>query len=305
MKCPTKIFLTLAAASLALGLPALSAADAPAKTPTPAHEHFDFVQAGRHITVWLYAPPGMTPQTPVVFVMHGVARDGERYLEDWIPHARAHGFLLVVPEFSKEQFPGEEGYIYGNTVDKACHPLPRDQWSFSVIEPAFDAVKARTGNRTARYWLYGHSAGAQFVQRFVYFVPGARVARVVSANAGWYMLPDLSVAFPYGLKNTPVTEADLRHALALPMTVLLGTADIDPVLHSLRHTPESDAQGPQRFARGIFFFAHAEEAAKKFQLPLGWRLATAPDIDHDDARMAPFAVKNLFPDQAKTQVIKP
>jgi poly(3-hydroxybutyrate) depolymerase len=256
----------------------------------PAHEHFDFVQAGRHITVWLYAPPGTMPQTPVVFVMHGVARDGERYLADWIPHAQANKFLLVVPEFSKEQFPGDEGYIYGNTVDKAGHALPRALWSFSVVEPVFDAVKARTGNRTERYRLYGHSAGAQFVQRFVYFVTAARVERVVSANAGWYMLPDLSVAFPYGLKNTPVTEADLRHALALPMTVLLGTADIDPV----RHTPESDAQGPHRFARGNFFYARAEEAAKKFQLPFAWRLATAPGIDHSDERMAPFAVKALF-----------
>ena len=273
----------------------LSAAAEPVN-PAPAHAHFDFVQAGRHMTVWLYAPPGATRQTPVVFVMHGVARDGERYLADWMPHAQARGFLLVVPEFSKEQFPGEEGYIYGNTVDRAGHAIPREQWSFSVIEPVFDAVKARTGNRTERYRLYGHSAGAQFVQRFIYFVPAARVDRVVSANAGWYMLPDLSIAFPYGLKNTPVTEGDLRHALALPMTVLLGTADIDPVLHALRHTPESDAQGPQRFARGNFFFARAEAAAKKSQLPLGWRLATAPGIDHNDARMAPFAVKTLFPE---------
>jgi hypothetical protein len=226
--------------------------------------------------------------------MHGVGRDGERYLEDWMPLARENKFLVVVPEFSKEQFPGEQAYNSGNTVDKQGRPLPREQWSFSVIEPVFDAVKARTGNRTERYRLYGHSAGAQFVQRFVYFVPTARLERVVSANAGWYMLPDFSVDFPYGLKNTPVTPEDLRHALALPLTVLLGTADTDLVLHSLRHTPESDAQGMFRLARGKFFFAHAEEAAKQLKMPLGWRLAFAPDIDHDDARMAPFAVRQLF-----------
>jgi len=279
---------------LSLSASSLFAADAPAAAP--AHDHFDFVQAGRHITVWLYAPPGMTPQTPIVIVMHGVARDGERYLTDWMPLAQEHHFLLVVPEFSKEQFPGEEGYIYGNTVDQAGHPLPRELWSFSVIEPVFDAVKARTGNKTERYRLYGHSAGAQFVQRFVYFVPTARVELVVSANAGWYMLPDLSVAFPYGLKNTPVSETDLRHALGLPMTVLLGTADTDPVLHALRHTPESDAQGMFRLARGKYFYAHAEDAAKKFSLPLGWHLAFAPNIDHNDERMAPFAVRALFPE---------
>ncbi len=259
------------------------------------HISFTFEQAGYQVRVWYSLPAQATPDTPVVIVMHGVARDGERYLADWMPLAQEGKFLLVVPEFSKEQFPGETGYIFGNTVDKAGAALPRERWSFSMIEPVFDAVKARTGNKTERYRLYGHSAGAQFVQRFVYFVPAARVERIVSANAGWYMLPDLSVAFPYGLKNTPVAEADLRHALALPMTILLGTADIDPVLHSLRHTPESDAQGPYRLARGKFFFAQAAEAAQRYQLPLRWQLAFAPDIDHDDARMAPFAMKALFP----------
>ncbi len=262
--------------------------------PAAVHDHFDFVQAGKHVTVWHYAPPGSTPDTPIVIVMHGVGRDGERYLEDWMPLAQENKFLVVVPEFSKAQFPGEESYNSGNTVDKAGRPLPRDQWSFSVIEPVFEAVKARTGNRAERYRLYGHSAGAQFVQRYVYFVPAARIERAVCANAGWYMLPDFSTLFPYGLKNTPVTEADLRHALALPMTVLLGTADTDLVLHALRHTPESDAQGMFRLARGKFFFAHAEEAARQLKMPLGWRLAFAADVDHDDARMAPFAVRQLF-----------
>jgi hypothetical protein len=123
------------------------------------------------------------------------------------------------------------------------------------------------------------------------------VERIVAANAGWYVLPDFATAFPYGLKNTPVTESDLRHALSLPMTVLLGTADTDPVLHSLRHTPESDAQGPDRLARGKFFFARAEEAAGSLKTKLGWQLATAPDVDHSDQRMAPFAVKVLFPEK--------
>ena len=49
------------------------------------HDSFDLVQAGRHVTVWFFVPAEATPQTPIVIVMHGVQRDGERYLEDWIP----------------------------------------------------------------------------------------------------------------------------------------------------------------------------------------------------------------------------
>jgi poly(3-hydroxybutyrate) depolymerase len=265
-----------------------------ARALDPAKGRFDYTQAGLTVTVWHYVPPAAGPQAPVVFVLPGIKRNGEDYLNDWIPLAQAGGFLLVVPEFSQAEFPGDEGYIYGNTVDRAGRPVPREQWSFSMIEPIFDAVRARTGNRSERYCLYGHSAGAQFVQRFIYFVPQARLARAVAANAGWYMMPDLAADFPYGLKGTPVNADDLRHALGLPLVVLLGTADTNANDKVLRHTPQADAQGPYRFARGQFFFSGAARAAQAQGLPFHWQLATAPGIGHSDPGMAPFAIHWLL-----------
>src|SRR5215472_12597673 len=64
---------------------ALVAAELPAAN---SHPSFTFTQAGRHVTVWYFVPPGATSQAPVVFVMHGVRRDGENYLADWIPYAQ-------------------------------------------------------------------------------------------------------------------------------------------------------------------------------------------------------------------------
>jgi len=280
-----------------LGILALALLLAPARSiAAEAHKNFDFVHSGKHITVWFYEAQGATPQAPVVIVMHGVGRNGEDYLSDWIPLAKAHGFLLVVPEFSKAEFPGEEAYNYGNTVDTAGRPLPREQWSFSAIEPVFDAVKSRTGNRSERYCIYGHSAGAQFVHRFVCYVPGARVERVVAANAGAYLLPDWDGEFPYGLKGSAVTEADLRKAFSLPFTILLGTADTDPNSRALPRTPAAEAQGPYRLARGKNYYAHAQAAAKRLGVPLAWRLAFAPGIAHSNSGMAPFAAQVLFPD---------
>lgn len=260
----------------------------------PAPGRFEYAQAGKTVTVWYYVPAAAGPDAPMVVVLPGLRRNGLDYLHDWTGLAQAGKFLLVVPEFSEAQFPGDEGYIYGNTVDQAGRPVPREQWSFSMIEPIFDAVRARTGNQSARYRIYGHSAGAQFVQRFIYFVPRARVAAAVAANAGWYMLPDLAGAFPYGLKGTPVTAGDLRHALGLPLVVLLGTADTNAHDKVLRHTPEAEAQGAYRFARGQFFFAQAARAAQAQHLPFGWRLATAPGVGHSDPGMAPFAVQSLL-----------
>lgn len=270
------------------------AAAAVAVAPAVAHRNFAVTQAGRHVTVWYFVPEGATPRSPVVFVMPGVKRNGEDYLKDWQPLAQARTFVLVVPEFSTAEFPGYQSYNFGNTVDAAGHAVPREQWSFSFIEPIFDAVRERTGNRSERYLLYGHSAGGWFVQRFLFFVPSARVARAVSANAGLYLLPDRSVAFPYGLKDTPVSDDDLRRVLALPLVVLLGTADTDPKSRLLWHTPEAEAQGPHRLARGQFFFAAGEAAARARHLPFGWQLTLAPAIGHSDEGMAPFAVQALF-----------
>ena len=162
---------------------------------------FEVAYSGKTIPVWYYLPEQARPDTPVLVVMHGVNRDADRYRDEWLPHARKYGLLLLVPEFSKESFPAEENYNQGNTLDSQKRPLPRKQWSFSFIEPIFDAAQKATGNRSPQYFLYGHSAGAQFVHRFLYFVPSARVATAVAANAGWWTLPDPTVDFPYGLSR--------------------------------------------------------------------------------------------------------
>lgn len=261
--------------------------------PRPGDDRMALEQGGRRIPLWYHQPPGGKADLPIVFVLHGANRDAEDYLHDWNALADEYRFVVVVPEFSQKNFPGDSGYIYGNTVDARGRPVPREQWAFSVIEPAFDAIKARLGSTRERYSIYGHSAGAQFVQRFIYFVPHARIERAVAANAGWYMLPDPAVRFPYGVGGTPVTVADLRAALALPLTVLLGTADTNAHDRVLRKTPEAEAQGPNRFARGHYFFRQSERWAAAHGFAFAWSLSTAPGIGHSDPGMAPFAARIL------------
>ena len=184
--------------------------------------------------------------------------------------------------------------LSGGMMDEKGHPVPREQWTFSFIEPIFDTVKAATGNTSERYFLFGHSAGSQFVHRFLYFEPEARVARAVAANAGWWTLPDPEIAFPYGLRGSGVEESALKTMLQRPLTVLLGTADTDPADENLRKTPQAEAQGANRFVRGHTFFEAGKHRAEALHVPFGWQLATAPGIAHTDAGMAAFAAQLLF-----------
>lgn len=255
---------------------------------------FEFKQAGKTVPVWYYLPAGVRSDAPVLIVMHGVNRDADRYRDEWKPYAQQYGFILVVPEFSKKEFPGDEGYNFGGTVDRHGRTQPREQWSFSFIEPIFGAIKTATGNCSESYYLYGHSAGAQFVHRYLYFVPDARIATAVAANAGWWTLPDREVDFPYGLRNTAVDDAALKAVLQRPLVVLLGEKDTNPNHKHLRRTPEAMKQGPYRYARGQYFYDQGRRRAASLGVPLGWKLATAPGVAHSDSGMAAFAVRQLF-----------
>jgi poly(3-hydroxybutyrate) depolymerase len=251
--------------------------------------------AGPPLKVWYHRPETVAANTPVLFVMHGVKRDADRYRDQWSALARERGFILVVPEFDPQHFPGARSYNLGNVFDESGQPVPREQWSFAALEPLFDTVRKTTGTQVATYDLYGHSAGAQFVHRYLMYVPEARVGRAIAANAGWYTMPVRDVAFPYGLAGSGVDDASLRGALQRPLTILLGTADNDPQHESLRRTPEAQAQGPHRLARGEAFVAAGRRAAAERGIASGWTLQRVDGVVHDNAGMAGPAAELLAP----------
>ena len=41
----------------------------------------------KKITVWYNLPKGYRSTSKVLFVMHGVKRNGKEYLEDWLKHS--------------------------------------------------------------------------------------------------------------------------------------------------------------------------------------------------------------------------
>jgi poly(3-hydroxybutyrate) depolymerase len=245
--------------------------------------------AGPALPVWYQLPAIVTPATRVVVVMHGVNRDADRYRDEWAALALAHGLIVIVPEFSRADFPGSLGYNTGYFAEADGAPRPRERWSFAAIEPLFDEVRRRFGTGVERYALYGHSAGAQFVHRYVLFMPEARIAQGIAANAGWYTMPDPALTFPYGTGGAPITAQALSAALGKPLTLLLGTADTDPAAPDLRTTPEAMQQGPHRFARGHSFLEAGRRAAAQAGVHLGWRIVTVEGVGHQNGLMAQAA----------------
>jgi len=249
---------------------------------------------GPPIRVFVTKPLHLEPDRPIVFVMHGMNRNADDYRDQWNELAKEHDFLLVVPEFNERNFPGVEAYNLGNVFDRNDNIVSKSRWSYSAIEPIFDEVRRRFSMTTPRYSLYGHSAGSQFVHRFIFHVPGARVSQVVSANAGWYMMPDFEEDYPYGLRRSAVTRDNLAAALQLPVTILLGEEDNDTEHPSLRRSPEAMAQGDHRLERGFSFYSTAKAYAERKSIPFNWQLVTVPGADHDNSLMAPAAIPYLL-----------
>jgi hypothetical protein len=244
--------------------------------------------------VYLSRPTGLAPDRPLVFVMHGMDRNADEYRDQWHDLAEDYDFLLVVPEFSDRKFPDAEAYNLGSIFDGQGGRRPEADWSFSAIEPIFDEVRKRFGMEADGYALYGHSAGAQFVHRFLFHVPEARTTRAVAANAGWYTMPDFSIEYPYGLKDSAVSREMLEKAMQRPLTILLGEEDTGPEHPSLRRTPEAMAQGPHRLARGRAFFGSGQAAARDLGVPFAWQLLTVPGAEHENRLMAPAAIPYLL-----------
>lgn len=256
---------------------------------------FPFFSAGRmrEITVYYHRPVAAGSDAPVLFVMHGENRNAESYRGQWAWIAEDKGYLLLVPEFSKEEFPGARAYNLGfvRNADGTTNPEP--QWSYTAIEDLFTAVRAANRLAASSYLIYGHSAGAQFVHRLVIFKPAARFSVAIAANAGWYLMPDFDVRYPYGLSGAGIDRGQLARAFGRRLVVLLGDRDIDPDHPSLHRTGEALRQGLHRYERGQRFYELARRKAAEIDAPFAWSLKIAPGVAHSNARMVPHAAPLL------------
>lgn len=255
----------------------------------PGLNHFYFQDwAGPRVPVWVYIPPSVDASAaPIMFMMHGAKRGAARYVSEWDQIADREGFIVIAPEFTREDFPGSAGYNLGNRATRSDHtPIEESLWSFSAIELVFDRVVDDLDSDQTTYTLYGHSAGSQFVHRFKYFKPEARVSRVLAANAGWYTFPDFDINYPVGIGGLGFDEDDLRAYLAADMVILLGDQDSDPNHSSLKRDDGVGVQGAHRFARGQNFYNRGKAEAERLGVDFGWKLRIVEGVAHSNGGIA-------------------
>lgn len=257
--------------------------------PPQGRSTLPFIDArhpNRPLDINFYRPARHRPEDEVVFVQHGMLRNGDDYRDFWIEAAEKHNLLIVAPTFGNEHFPKAEGYNNGLVVGEDGTIAAQDDWLYAVPARVLAALRQAGVTKRDKVKLFGHSAGGQFVHRLLATQSETPYEVALPANSGWYTLPTLERRFPEGLGGLGLGEADLARWLAWPMVIFAGDQDIVTDDPNLPAQPEALAQGPMRYARAHFMLDFAKAEAAKRGLPCNWTLITVPGIGHDGAAMS-------------------
>jgi hypothetical protein len=246
-------------------------------------DRFDLQVGTDRIVLYSYRPPHCA-QPDLLLVFHGKGRKASKMRDRAKPIADAACLAVIAPLFDKETFPNwryhRAGVIRKGTLQ------PRQTWTGPTIEAIVQRARRWIGDDDARYYLFGHSAGGQFLSRSAAYSPPTGAERIVIANPSVYVLPSLTEAIPFGFEGQVKPEHDLedvRNYLGLPITVYIGSRDT-----GRKNLVVNDAamrQGADRFERGQNVFELAKTIADDNDWLFGWRLVVAKGVGHSSKGM--------------------
>lgn len=201
---------------------------------------------------FLYIPHGAGSTSPIVVLVHGIARNAAEHVFRFRSVAEQAGVILVAPLFSSKSY-GQ----YQQVVDRDSG-VRADLALFDILE----TVATETAAPIDSFYLFGFSGGAQFAHRLMMLHP-QRIAAVAVAAAGWYTLPHSGLRYPFGIASNPIPGGcfDPEAFLAVPRHVLVGDQDVSRD-ESLRRTRKLDRlQGKTRLARARSWFDAMEHSS--------------------------------------------
>ncbi|MDP2956543.1 MAG: hypothetical protein Q8N53_08980 [Longimicrobiales bacterium] len=218
-----------------------------------------------------------------ILLLHGASRAAEAYRDNAMGMADIHKRIVVVPLFDQDRFP-EWRYQFGGVFRADESFATPEERTYAFIPKLVSYIRGREGNAGLPYLLAGFSAGGQFVSRMAAFID-TDAERLIAMASGSTMFPTRDMAFGLGFGNLPdelSNDERIRRYLALPMTVYIGTGDVE-----LSQLPQGDAyeQGVHRYSRNIRWFNYAMDLAYERKWEFNWRLVIADGPGHSPRDM--------------------
>lgn len=245
---------------------------------------------------YLYYCPAKPPRG-LLTIVHGTpdspnaaAENARKYLARWISFAEDQRLLVVAPIFENSEygsFDGSQGVPAGGYRGLYGKHFGADTF--------LDKVASRLGSQISgfdgRVILYGHSAGGQFVSRYLVRHP-ERVKTAVISASGRYPYPDQSAPWPYGMGATAVningkTIKDLPDpktwlaATHIKTTVVVGANDTDPQPARPGH------KGTTRLEFARHWVEDMNQLATQHNFQPLWNLILVPNTGHSSKQLTP------------------
>ena len=244
------------------------------------------------LDVYYHLPEIINNETKVLFVIHGNSRNADNYLNTWIKLAKDKNYAIFAPHFKRSQF------ISFNTLQMSTSSgrirNEANLYLNNSIDLLFDHIKPLFDLSQDSYDIYGHSAGAQFVHRYLLFSNSPKVNKAVAANAGWYTFLDGS-NFPYGINNPPIdfSSQNVINFLNMDLHIHIGSADTD-ISSSVNQSEGANSQGLNRFQRANNFFNYTTKIVEENDLNYNWSFLVVDGVAHSNSRMSKAAAKVIF-----------
>nr|WP_245217655.1 alpha/beta hydrolase [Rheinheimera maricola] len=228
------------------------------------------------------------------------AAQTKTYAERWVPYAEQYGLIIIAPVFDNEHF-GNLSQGYGGYRNLFGKYIGADEFVHQLISQ----YRSQTQSGANQFYLYGHSAGGQFVARYVVTHPGRIIKAVISA-AGRYSYPDDNVPWPYGagslnkiiqwdkgaIKRQERVSPQLRNyaSAANKVQIVIGAADTKTQEQRAAHI------GSNRLEFAYSWAAAMNNLAARHNMAANVQVHQVPGIGHDSAKLTAKAAAVLFSD---------
>lgn len=232
------------------------------------------LQGGPPLRYFLYVPPGVGKDAPVLVSVHGISRNAEIHVRRFARRADRYGVVVVAPLFDAQHYPGYQRLgLSGGRADLALNAM-------------LEELGRCVGVDTSKVFLFGYSGGGQFVHRYAMAYP-ERVEAVAVGAAGWYTFPDPDRRFPFGTaphRKLHELRFDETAFLRIATHVLVGEDDVvrDRAIRQTEHLDRQ--QGSNRVERGRRWVEAMTQAAQRHHLDTEFRFISLPGSDHSFSR---------------------
>jgi len=186
-----------------------------------------------------YKPASFQNGNGMLIAIHSSSYNPVSYYHFFKDMADSYGVVLFVPYFNETEW-SSYNRVFTSNFRADTH-----------LQNLIDTAASETGADKTKLYLYGQSAGGQFVHRYLLSHP-ENIFRIVISSPGWWTFPRQDWAFAYGIGDSSVIPDDIRFDLfkvnSVKKKVIIGELDTKRD-ESVFQSEMADLQGLNRLQR--------------------------------------------------------